>query len=616
MSRQASSPWCYARAVRRLDLGLALGLSACVTQAPALDESGESSESTGTSQTTESGSETTENTETADTGLDTPPPTPTLASPSDGAIDLPLSTSLCWNPVVDAEGDALRYRVFIDDTELTQGILGEAMGHAGPCVGPLLFAYEREYAWQVSAFEVDDPSQASPRSEAWRFTTIDDGLTSTVFVDDFSEDLGWQVGGDASSGAWVRGDPSPASLAGESSQPSNCAGGTACFFTGQNFAGVADDQDVAGGTTVLTSPAFDLEGAATATVRLERFFFKSDPGPGPELRIELLVPNPNAPEGWDSFELEALDQPSASAPANLWTPREYAACGAPMAAGSRLRISASDLGAGILEAAIDSVSVHAHANASVCGAGEGGICDPSLGAEACPDALLCCSQGVVEVGVHRCEPAVAGLDFSNPTASPDAPGNGPLGCDAPDLIVDTNWLEPLFADIFISDATCELLEGCVGGVGWRKVMLFTIATPNVGSDDLALGIPANLPELFHYSACHDHYHFDEFARYELRDGADVIATGHKQAFCLLDTTSWAWPLALPQFDCANQGISRGFSDFYESGLPCQWIDVTDTPPGDYTLRITLNQPRPGHALPMLIERDSTNDMAEVPIAIP
>ena len=37
-----------------------------------------------------------------------------------------------------------------------------------------------------------------------------------------------------------------------------------------------------------------------------------------------------------------------------------------------------------LEAAIDSVVVRAHDLATVCGSGEGGICDPDAGAAACP----------------------------------------------------------------------------------------------------------------------------------------------------------------------------------------------------------------------------------------
>lgn len=547
----------------------------------------------------------------SETGEDALPPAPTLVSPSDDAMAIPLSTELCWTPVEDPEGEPVRYRVFVDELEITEGILGaELPGHAGPCLGPLLFAHEREYAWSVEAFELDDPTRSSPRSETWRFTTISDGLSSTVFVDDFEDDLGWTIEGDAGSGAWVRGEPQGAALADQVTQPSACAGGATCMYTGENPAGVADEFDVSGGTTSLISPVFDLEGAAAASVRLSRFFFASQPGPEVALQVELLVPDAEDPETYVAHELELLD-----APANLWTPREYVACDVPMRAGSRLRIRASDLGAGIVEAAIDSVSVHAHDDASVCGDGEGGRCEPDLGDAACPDELRCCAQGVVQQGVYRCEAPVAGLDFTTPTESPDAPGNGPLDCDAPDLIVDTQWLAPLHADVFMQEATCEVLEGCVGGLGWRRLLLFTVATPNVGSDDLALGIPANLPELFHYSACHDHFHFDEFARYELLDGDQVVATGHKQAFCLLDTTSWAWPLALPTFDCANQGISRGFSDFYESGLPCQWVDVTGLPAGDYTLRITLNQPRPGHALPMLIERAYDNDSAEVVVTV-
>ncbi|PRQ06729.1 lysyl oxidase family protein [Enhygromyxa salina] len=579
-----------------------------------------SSASSDTQITTESESDTDTDTDTdttteTGTGTDELPPAPTLSSPSDGATQLPIETELCWNLVDDPEGEPLRYRVFIDDTVLTQGVLEPEAGYEGPCVGPLLFALERSYVWQVEAFELDDPTRSSPKSEAWTFSTIGDGLSETVFVDPFDEDLGWAVSGDASSGAWVRGDPREALNDGERSQPGVCAGGTSCTFTGQNPDGLADQADVSGGATILTSPAFDLSGAATASVRLQRFFYKSELLSGPALKVELLVPNDAAPDGYDAHDLELLETATTELALNAWSPREYVACGLPMAAGSRLRITATDSGAGILEAAIDSVSVHAYDDPSVCAAALGGACDPTL-ANPCPGELLCCSQGAVNVGVHRCEQPVAGLDFDNPPPTPADPGTGPLGCDAPDLIVDPTFIEPLFTDIFITDATCELLEGCVGSTGWRTVMLFTLATPNIGSTDMALGVPANLPDLFHYSACHDHYHFDEFARYELLDGDTVVATGHKQAFCLLDQNSWAWPFELPKFDCANQGVSRGFTDVYEAGLPCQWVDVTDTPPGNYMLRATLNQPRPAHAQPTLNERDYTNNTLEFPVVIP
>ncbi len=526
------------------------------------------------------------------------PPTPLLKSPADGAQGVPIQTPLCWEPVTDPDGDEVRYQVVVDGVKLLQGITGDE-GYAGPCTPPLTLTHERTYQWFVQAFEAGDPTRTSPPSATWSFTTASDGTSTTVFQDDFGDDLGWTVSGDATSGAWVRGLPEQTYDGARRSQLGRCADGRACYFTGANPDGVPDQADVSGGRTVLTSPAFDLSGAATATVRLARAFYKSDSTPAASFEIELLVPDDGAPGQFVPYLLERLDQPTASEPHNVWTPVEYAACDVPMRADSRLRVTARDDGTGILEAALDSVSVHAHGDTSVCAAGVGGICDPQQGAAACPGDLLCCAQNVRNDGVFRCTAPVAGLDPQDPPASPQDPGNGALGCDAPDLLLDPAQIEPSFADILVTNQTCELLEGCVGGTGPRRLMLFTAAIRNVGSRDLVLGIPANHPDVFHYSPCHQHYHFDEFARYDLRAGDTVVAIGHKQAFCMLDTISWAWPFELPTFDCANQGISRGFTDSYEAGLPCQWIDVTGVAPGDYTLRVELNPIRDGDAYPLL-----------------
>jgi len=541
--------------------------------------------------------------------VDELPPTPTLLSPVDGALEIPLETELCWNLVDDPEGEPLRYRVFVDDIELSMGLLGEE-GHEGPCVGPLTFAFERSYAWQVQAIEVDDPSRGSERSEAFTFTTIYDGISTTVFEDDFDEDLGWELSGDAQTGAWVRGNPVPATYMGALSQPSSCGGGESCYFTGQNLGGQADDEDVSGGSAVLTSPPFNLSQAAAATVQLSRFFFKSELARGPSLRVDLLVPGP----GRGEFEIYPLEQLELST--NLWTPLEYAVCGVPMVEGSRLRITATDMGAEILEAAIDSVSVHAHDFATVCATAEGGSCDPAVGEGACPGELLCCSQGAINRGIYRCSTPVASLDWDSPPATPESPNNGPLGCDAADIFIDESWIEPVFTDIFVSEATCEYGEGCLGGLGWRTIMRFALTTPNIGSSDLVLGVAANEPDVFHFSECHGHYHFDEYARYELFDAGGIsVASGHKQAFCLLDTFSWAWNNEPGVYDCSNQGIGRGYADIYEADLPCQWIDVSDVPPGEYMLRATLNSPRPESALPLLNERRYDNNMVEVPVTV-
>lgn len=575
-----------------------------------------STSTTSTSTSTPASSSTTD--PDTSTDPDTLPPAPVLVSPADGATGVPLVTSLCWDPVTDPDGEPLRYRVFVDDTELTDGILDTDIGYAGPCAGPLDLVPEKTYRWSVLAFEVDDPSRQSPASPTWQFSTLFEDAVKTVYAEDFnSDDGGWQIGGDAASGAWVHGKPIRALHTDALSQPGSCLGGAGCFFTGQNPGGITDKADVAGGTTTLTSPAFDLGGAAAATIQLGRFFYKSDAGPGPRLAVDLLVPREDDPGEYDAHPLELLSAPTTQHADNLWLPREFTTCDTKhLVDGARLRFSATDLGAGILEAAVDSIKVRAHSDDTVCGAAEGSACDPDLGAMACPADLLCCSQGVLNEGIYRCTPPVAGLDFESPPPTPDSPGNGPLGCDAPDLIVDAAWIDPIFHTIEVTGETCELYEGCLGSTGAREVMLFTAASPNIGSTDLVMGIPANHPELYHYSACHDHYHFDEFARYQLLLGDEVAAVGHKQAFCMLDTVSWAWPNQLQKFDCANQGISRGFSDWYEAGLPCQWVDVTEVPPGDYTLRITLNRPRPDTALPVLNERDYTNNSLDVVVTVP
>ena len=41
----------------------------------------------------------------------------------------------------------------------------------------------------------------------------------------------------------------------------------------------------------------------------------------------------------------------------------------------------------------------------------------------------------------------------------------------------------------------------------------------------------------------------------------------------------------------HQGISKNCGDLYGRHLDCQWIDVTDVPPGTYQLRLHVNPDR-------------------------
>lgn len=226
---------------------------------------------------------------------------------------------------------------------------------------------------------------------------------------------------------------------------------------------------------------------------------------------------------------------------------------------------------------------------------------------ACGDSSAAFDAGVADGGNDA-----AAVDAS-PDASADAGGGG-----VPDLTINPNRL---LVDLAVEQRTfdagaCELDpdEACIGAAGTRTLLRFSIETPNIGTGDLFLGVPSAANENFQFSTCHNHYHFVGYAAYELLDaGGTTIATGRKQAFCLLDSEKYITddPTVSDTntYWCGYQGIQRGWSDVYTAELPCQLLDITDVADGDYTLRITLNEDR------TIEELDYDNNVLEVPITI-
>jgi hypothetical protein len=187
-------------------------------------------------------------------------------------------------------------------------------------------------------------------------------------------------------------------------------------------------------------------------------------------------------------------------------------------------------------------------------------------------------------------------------------------CGAADIWVDETRIADSTSVVWqeFPAGDCAIVEGCVMAPGWRRLLKFATWTPNTGEADLFLGRPADMPGLFEYSACHDHNHFNTYARYELRTTEGVVvANGHKQAFCLLDFYSYPGTDGRgSRYTCSFQGIQTGWQDVYGEHLDCQWVDVTDVPPGDYLLRIELNY---GH---ILNESDYTNNVSDVMVTVP
>jgi hypothetical protein len=186
-------------------------------------------------------------------------------------------------------------------------------------------------------------------------------------------------------------------------------------------------------------------------------------------------------------------------------------------------------------------------------------------------------------------------------------------CALPDLTVNGDVAQASLGVGFEAFAagSCALQEGCVNGPGVRRLLSFSTQTANVGGSDIVLGDPETTPG-FEFAPCHGHFHFEGYADYQLLDASGgLAATGHKQAFCLLDSqpVGIAGAPTTPRFHCGFQGIQRGWSDVYGAGLDCQWVDITDVPAGDYTLRISINPER------VIQEADYSNNTAEIPVHV-
>jgi hypothetical protein len=186
-------------------------------------------------------------------------------------------------------------------------------------------------------------------------------------------------------------------------------------------------------------------------------------------------------------------------------------------------------------------------------------------------------------------------------------------CQLADLSVDSEVLfdSTRIVEAFFGGESCSIVESCVDDVGNRRLLNFSTTTPNDGNTDLVMGRPEDRPELYTFGECHDHFHFDQYASYRLLtpDG-EVAATGHKQAFCLMDLEPRSDDAPAPRFDCDDQGISAGWADTYGRHLDCQWVDITGVPEGDYVLEVSVNFAR------IIPEMSYTNNIARVPVFIP
>lgn len=176
------------------------------------------------------------------------------------------------------------------------------------------------------------------------------------------------------------------------------------------------------------------------------------------------------------------------------------------------------------------------------------------------------------------------------------------------LVAQAPDLRPEISNITIRQnqtvAAEDVAEGCAAATTRRTLLAFDHYVWNDGVVALNMGAPG-CPDcsvspappcsnpLFQCSLAggHNHGHITDFSSYAVtkRGAENVEVRGHKEGFCLQDSTCSTWPATPNPGDCST--LSPGCADIYGSGLGCQYVDITSLRPGKYTLRVELNPTR-------------------------
>jgi hypothetical protein len=156
------------------------------------------------------------------------------------------------------------------------------------------------------------------------FSTIVSTGQELVASENFEGDVtAWGVASDASltSGAWVAASPIGTISGSNQSSPSVDAtpgSGVRAFITGQGVpGGTAASQDVDGGPTTLTSPAFNLAGASNASLSVALWFFCDDIASGTTAQADAFRVEVSNGGPWVLMEDIRTNLNTG------WTPRTY-----------------------------------------------------------------------------------------------------------------------------------------------------------------------------------------------------------------------------------------------------------------------------------------------------
>jgi bacillolysin len=206
---------------------------------------------------------------------------------------------------------------------------------------------ENNFRFYVSADELSSGTYYDPDTTL-PFTAVVATDITVVFSDNFETDQGWTVSGDATDGQWDRGTPVGGGDRGDPA--SDFDGSGQCYLTDN----VDGNSDVDGGTTILTSPSFDLSGG-DASIHYARWYSNNFGGDPYADIFEVFISN-NGGASWTPVETVG---PSGSEVEGGWYEHDFFVSSFVTPTSTmNLRFSASDLSTGsVVEAGIDDFTV-------------------------------------------------------------------------------------------------------------------------------------------------------------------------------------------------------------------------------------------------------------------
>ncbi len=208
--------------------------------------------------------------------------------------------------------------------------------------------------WYVSAQTTAGDTPTSPGgAPANTFDAFVATDTATVLEEDFESPVGYTVSGDPAgtdTGRWEVGIPAGGGDRGD--PPADFDGSGRCYLTGN----APDNTDVDNGTTILTSPAFDMSAANVEYFLSYARWYSNDFGASPNADVFVVEISNDDGANWQ--ELESVGPTGPQVEGGWFHVSHNVAATIEPTAQMRVRFLASDLGAGsVIEAAIDALSI-------------------------------------------------------------------------------------------------------------------------------------------------------------------------------------------------------------------------------------------------------------------